>query len=245
MFFLAARAEKGIRPSTLSVCISAIAYEHERAGHPSPTDDRSVKKTWRGIRRRLGTAAKKKEPLSAGDLQRMMEALPEGLTGVRDRALILLGFAGGFRRSELVALQHAHLRFVGQGLEAFLERSKTDQEQQGHAKMISYGSDPATCPVRAVKDWIELSSVVSGPLFRPINRHGQLGSRALTGHAVDRDRQADCCQGWIADARAFRALFAHELCDRCSQRRRRLHINHGPDWTRELEHGARVQPAQG
>lgn len=184
VFYLAARAEDAVRPATLSVSLSAIAYEHERAGHPSPTDDRNVKKTWRGIRRRLGTAPRKKEPLSPGDLQRMMEALPTGLTGLRDRALILLGFAGGFRRSELVGLQHAHLRFVSQGLEAFLERSKTDQEQRGHVKMIAYGSDPATCPVRAVKDWLELSSIADGPIFRPINRHGHLGARGLTGHAV-------------------------------------------------------------
>jgi integrase len=152
------------------VSLSAIAYEHERAGQPSPTDNRDVKNTWRGIRRRLGTAAHKKEPLR--------------LTGLRDRALILLGFAGGFRRSELVGLQHAHVRFVSQGVEAFLERSKTDQEQQGHIKMIAYGSDPATCPVRAVKDWLDLSGILKGPVFRPINRHGQLGARALTGHAV-------------------------------------------------------------
>jgi hypothetical protein len=88
--YLAARAEQGTRPATLSVALSAIAYEHERAGHPSPTDHRDVKKTWRGIRRRLGTAPTKKDPLSAGDLQRMMEALAPGLIGVRDRALLLL-----------------------------------------------------------------------------------------------------------------------------------------------------------
>jgi site-specific recombinase XerD len=133
--FLAARAEQGTRPATLSVALSAIAYEHERAGHPSPTDHRDVKKTWRGIRRRLGTAPSKKDPLSAADLQRMMEALPPGLIGVRDRALLLLGFSGGFRRSELVALQHGHLRFAPQGLEALVERSKTDQEQRGHVKV--------------------------------------------------------------------------------------------------------------
>jgi integrase len=182
--YLAARAEQGTRPATLSVALSAIAYEHERAGHPSPTDHRDVKKTWRGIRRRLGTAPGKKEPLSAADLQRMMEALPPGLIGVRDRALLLLGFAGGFRRSELVALEHSHLRIASQGLEAFIERSKTDQEQRGHIKMIAYGSDPSTCPVRAIKDWLELSGIVEGPVFRPINRHEQLGARAFTGHAV-------------------------------------------------------------
>lgn len=184
MLYLAARADEGLRPATLSVSLSAIAQAHEHAGHPSPTDDRDVKKTWRGIRRRLGTAPKKKEPLSALELRRMMDELPAGLIGMRDRALILLGFAGGFRRAELVALQCAHLTFVNAGLEAFVERSKTDQEQKGHWKMVAYGSDPATCPVRAVKDWIELSGLVDGPVFRPINRHEQLGPKALTGHAV-------------------------------------------------------------
>lgn len=119
---------------------------HERAGHPSPTDDSKVKKTWRGIRRRLGTAAQKKAPLGAPELRRMIEVLPPGLAGLRDRALILLGFAGGFRRSELVALQHAHLRFVREGLEVLVEQSKTDQERRGQMKVIAFGSDPESCP---------------------------------------------------------------------------------------------------
>jgi hypothetical protein len=74
--YLASRADQGTRPATLSVALSAVAYEHERAGHPSPTAHRDVKKTWRGIRRRLGTAARKKEPLSAADLQRMGSSVP-------------------------------------------------------------------------------------------------------------------------------------------------------------------------
>jgi site-specific recombinase XerD len=93
--YLADRANHGIRPATLSVTLSAIAQAHELAGHPSPTDDRDVKKTWRSIRRRLGTASNKKNALSATELRRMMDALPAGLLGLRDRALILLGFAGG------------------------------------------------------------------------------------------------------------------------------------------------------
>lgn len=114
----------------------------------------------------------------------MIDALPTGLTGQRDRALLLLGFAGGFRRAELVALLCSSLKFVPEGLEVFIERSKTDQEQQGHLKMIAYGSDPATCPVRSVKDWIELSGLVAGPVFRPINRYERIGAKALTAHAV-------------------------------------------------------------
>jgi len=184
VMYLAARADQGIRPSTLSVTLSAITYEHERTGHPSPAGHRDVKQTWRGIRRRLGTAPKKKAPLSAAELQRMMDTLPPGLIGLRNRALLLLGFAGGSRRSELVALQRAHLRFVGQGIEVLVERSKTDQEQRGHVKVIAHGSDSTTCPVRALKDWLELSGIAEGPVFRPINRHEQLGARALTGHAV-------------------------------------------------------------
>jgi integrase len=114
----------------------------------------------------------------------MMDTLRPGLIGLRNRALLLLGFAGGFRRSELVALERAHLRFVSQGIEVFVERSKTDQEQRSHVKVIAYGSDPATCPVRALKHWLKLSGLAEGAVFRLINRHEQLGARALTWHAV-------------------------------------------------------------
>jgi site-specific recombinase XerD len=110
--------------------------------------------------------------------------LPAGLIGHRDRALLLLGFAGGFRRSELVALTVAELTFVREGLEVFIVTSKTDQERKGAMKVVAFGSDPSTCPVRAVKDWVELSGIAEGPVFRPINRHEQLASKALTDHAV-------------------------------------------------------------
>jgi integrase len=182
--FLAARADQGRRPATLSVTLSAIAQAHELAGHPSPTADLLVKKTWKGVRRRLGIAPNKKDPISASELRSMMDRLPAGLLGLRDRALLLLGFAGGFRRSELVALNRRDLTFVTEGLEAFVTNSKTDQEGKGHIKMIAYGSDPSTCPVRAAKDWVELSGIVEGPVFRPIDRYEKLGAKALTDHAV-------------------------------------------------------------
>ena len=182
--YLAARADEGIRPSTLGVSLSAIADMHRRHKLQVPNSDPLVAETWDGIRRQLGRARNKKAPLSAPELRRMIDGLPTGLTGQRDRALLLLGFAGGFRRAELVALQCSSLKFVSEGLEVFIERSKTDQEQQGHLKMIAYGSDPATCPVRAVKDWIELSGLVAGPVFRPINRYERIGGKALTAHAV-------------------------------------------------------------
>lgn len=182
--YLAARADRGHRVTTLELTLTTISQAHLVAGHPSPRSDRLVKETWKGIRRRLGVAKAKKDPLSATDLRRMMDALPPGLIGLRDRALILLGFAGGFRRSELVGLNCADLTFVPEGIEALVRRSKTDQEGEGLIKVIAYGSDPATCPVRAVRDWLELSGITEGPMFRPISRHEHLSTRRLTDFAV-------------------------------------------------------------
>jgi site-specific recombinase XerD len=114
----------------------------------------------------------------------MMDVVPAGLLGVRDRALLLLGFASGFRRSELVALEVSDLKFVPEGLEAFGRRSKTDQEGEGFTKVVAYGSDPATCPVRGGIAWFALSGIVEGAVFRPVNRHGQIGAARLSDFAV-------------------------------------------------------------
>lgn len=182
--YLAARADEGRKVATLALALSAISEAHRVAGHPSPRGDRLVRETWKGVRRRLGVAPEQKNPLSPRDLQRIVEQLPSGLVGLRDRALVLLGFAGAFRRSELVALDAGDLTFVPEGLEALVRRSKTDQEGAGHLKVIAYGSDPATCPVRAMKDWLELAGIGEGPAFRPINRHEQIHDKRLTAHAV-------------------------------------------------------------
>lgn len=104
--------------------------------------------------------------------------------GVRDRALIGLGFAGGFRRSELVALNVADLSFVTRGLEAIVRRSKTDQEGKGLTKNIARGTDPTTCPVHAIRDWLELAAIAEGAVFRPVDRHGNVKGTRLSAHAV-------------------------------------------------------------
>src|SRR6185295_17201361 len=98
--------------------------------------------------------------------------------------LILIGFAGAFRRSELVALTVADVQFTHDGLVVRLHHSKTDQEGVGATKGIPYGSTPATCPVRTLRAWLDAAGIAEGPIFRPINRWGQLGPRALSGHAV-------------------------------------------------------------
>ena len=142
-----------------------------------------VTATLAGIRRQLGTAPKAKAPLMTVDLRRMVDALPASLLGLRDRALLLVGFAGAFRRSELVALTLADVRECAEGSAGDgAPRSKTDQEGEGQVKGIPYGRNESACPVRALRAWLEAAGVKDGPLFRSVSRHGRVG-----GGLSDRD----------------------------------------------------------
>src|SRR5262249_39752581 len=108
------------------------------------------------------------------------------LIGARDRALVLLGFAGAFRRSELVGLDMSDLYFNRDGLTITLRRSKTDQEGVGRKIGIPFGANPESCPVRSVQEWLEYAGLAEGPVFRPIDRHGRLGLGRLSGIDVAR-----------------------------------------------------------
>ena len=132
----------------------------------------------------MGTAQAQKAPILTEHIRAMVEASDIGLSGVRDRALILLGFAGAFRRSELVALNVEDCCFSRDGLTITLRRSKTDQDGAGRRVGIPYGANPETCPVRTVDDWRTQAGIDSGPLFRAVNRHGQVRPVRLTGYAV-------------------------------------------------------------
>jgi site-specific recombinase XerD len=154
--------------------LNAIAEAHKAMGLDSPTAVGIVRNTLKGIRRTLGTAAVQKAATLTDDIRAMVDATDAGLIGTRDRALILLGFAGAFRRSELVALDVTDLAFSRDGLTVTLRRSKTDQEAQGRKVGIPYGSNPETCPVRTLQAWLEATAVTSGPVFRSLTRHGHL-----------------------------------------------------------------------
>jgi len=182
--YLSARADEGRKVATIALALAAISQAHIVAGYKSPRTHRLVTETWKGIRRRLGVAPDQKQPVSIRDVRAMIETLPRGTLGHRDCALLAIGFAGGFRRSELVALQAADLNFVREGVECLVRRSKTDQEGQGLLKVIAYGGDPSTCPVRALEDWLEIAGIGEGPVFRAVNKRGKVNGRALTGHAV-------------------------------------------------------------
>ena len=114
----------------------------------------------------------------------MVTALPDGILGTRDRALLLVGFSSACRRSELVGLDHQDVQPTSDGLVLTLRRSKTDQEGAGRSIGVPYGSDPNTCPVRSLAAWLDASGITAGPIFRPINRHGHVGSSRLSDRSV-------------------------------------------------------------
>ncbi len=165
------------KTSTLTRRISAIAQAHKAAEYESPTTHQAVRTIMAGIRRVRGTAQTGKEPVVTAEVRRMVQELQPTLLGRRDAALLLLGFAGAFRRSELVALDVSDVVVKHEGLEVTVRKGKTDQEGQGRKIGIPYGSHPASCPVRAVQAWLWASGITRGPLFRGVNRHGQLLGR--------------------------------------------------------------------
>ncbi len=173
------------KTSTIQRRISAISQAHQAAGHDSPTRSLAVRTVWAGIRRTHGTAQEGKAPALTEDIRAMVELLPKKtLAGARDRALLLVGFAGAFRRSELVALDVDDVEQTRQGLIITLRRSKTDQVGAGAKKGIPFGASSQTCPVKSLQLWLRISGISAGAIFRAINRHGQLADGRLSDRAV-------------------------------------------------------------
>ncbi|MCJ2038257.1 site-specific integrase [Methylobacterium sp. J-059] len=181
-----------LKVSTLRRHLTAIREYHAVSGYAVDTASAAFKDTWRGIQRVKGCPANKKSPLMTADLRRAVEALPATLTGKRDRAILLIGFAAALRRSELASLEvtardgASRIEDRPDGLVVFLSRSKTDQGGVGTEVGIPFGSNPATCPVRNFRAWLKAAKIKTGPAFRPITRHGKLGEKAITGRAVAR-----------------------------------------------------------
>jgi len=172
------------KPATIDARLAAISAAHRAAGHGSPTKAEAVRLVRRGVRRTLGTAQRQVRPVTVADLRAMVDAIGDGPAGCRDRALLLLGFAGALRRSELVGLDVADVVEGPEGLTVTLRRSKTDQEGAGRTVGIPYGSNPATCPVRAWRAWLEAGRITEGPAFRPIDRHSNIGTARLGDQSV-------------------------------------------------------------
>jgi len=185
--YLATLADKGASLSKIRVARSAIAWVHRTKEVPDPTTAQSVTLCLSGIAREIGRPPAKKTALSLADIRAMVDTLPRTARGKRDRALLLVGFAGGFRRSELVALTRGDVRINGD-LKITVARGKTDQSGKGSLRTIPRieGRNADLCPVQALQDWLEVASITSGFVFRTMDKHGNVGTKPASGRAVAR-----------------------------------------------------------
>lgn len=206
--FIVSEAEEGRAASTLGRRLAAIRYAHKLAGTADPTEDEGVRAAMKGARRKVGVAPTQKAAATAEILAALLMRTPDTLTGKRDRALLGLGFAGAFRRSELVALNVEDLREDPEGLRVMVRRSKADQEGRGSEKAIPHGR--FIRPVALVREWLDAASITSGPVFRPVSRSGNV--RQGEGVRLTTQAVADIIKRYCAAAGLDASTFgAHSL----------------------------------
>jgi integrase len=180
--YIAAHAET-LSIATLTRRLAALAKVHRSRGLDNPINSELVKSVLRGLKRAKGTAQREAKPLLKEDLLLVLGATGGRLKDTRDRALLLIGFAGALRRSELVGLDLADIEHVRQGIILHLRKSKTDQEARGEKIGIPLGRG-RWCPVTALDAWLKASGITGGAVFRPVDRHGRVEDTRLSGEAV-------------------------------------------------------------
>ena len=184
--YVAHLGEQGKAPASIDRALAAILSAHRLAGVPRP-DTKGARAAIRALRQRragAGVEVRKATAATVADLRRLVATADAGtLIGVRDRAIILLGFAGMLRRSEIAALLVGDIAESDEGLTVTVRRSKTDKEAAGAVVAIPFGVHELTCPVRAVASWRAAAGVSAGPLFLRVDRHGRLLGE-LSGQAV-------------------------------------------------------------
>jgi integrase len=171
--------------ATLERHLASISRAHTDRGLESPTRSDLVRACLRGIRRVHGTRQRRVAPILVVDLRAMVAPLNEDLQALRDRALLLVGFAGAFRRSELVAINCTDLEWAPEGVVVTLPRSKTDQNGRGRHVAIPRGSG-GLCPVKALDTWLRSAGIEDGRVFRAINCHGNVYGDGLSPESVAR-----------------------------------------------------------
>ncbi|WP_066066180.1 site-specific integrase [Neobacillus soli] len=166
---------KTLKASSIKRKMTAISQRHETAGQPSPTKSALVRGVWDGIQRKIGIKEEGKDALWLDELRQIIQAIPQNhLIGVRNRALLIICWAGALRRSELTGLTTKDISKTRDGIILHLNKSKTDQKGEGQEVALPYGSNPLTCPVRSLEDWLSVSGITEGKLFRRIDRHGNI-----------------------------------------------------------------------
>jgi site-specific recombinase XerD len=167
---------------TITRRLTSITKAHQAAGYtdsPATTRHFVVGETLKGIRRTIGTAQHGKDALLSADIHRIVAARRQDLLELRDSALVLVGFAGGFRRSELAGIYIDDLKFSTDGVVVTVRRSKTDQEGAGRDVGLPFGACQETCPVHALRRWLDSARITDGPIFRSVGRYGHVSRRGL------------------------------------------------------------------
>jgi len=186
--YLSYLSSKDIKVSTLKRRLVSIKVLHKLKGHYLDSKNPIIIETLMGIKRRKGSIQKGKKPILINNLKEIINAIDkqnkEEIKKFRDRSIILIGFAGGFRRNEIVSLDCEDLDFVQEGLKIDIRRSKTDQFGEGFTKALPYFDSSQYCPVLSLKKWIEVSKITSGPVFRRFSKGSKLSKNRLTDQTV-------------------------------------------------------------
>lgn len=178
-----AEASRDFSIATIEQTLAYLSILNQDHGRPGPLANAQVKRVWRGLKRSVRVRQSCKAPLLLDDIQEIVERLPQGIVGDRDRAIILLGFASAMRRSELAAANFEDLSETDDGLLISIPKSKTDTYGRGQEVLVSAGRHPKTCPIAAVERWAAHFNPARGAIFRSINRQGIVGHR-LSGESI-------------------------------------------------------------
>jgi site-specific recombinase XerD len=184
--YLTFLADNGYMVSSIERKKSSISAAHRAKGFDSPVSNALVKKVFDGIKRTLGVRNRPKKALIVDDLKKLLDQVPNTIHGIRDRALLLMGFAGGFRRTALVSLNVEDIEITNEGMIVFVDRDKNDQNGEGRTFAIANGKNKETCPVCAYVRWIEFAKIKSGAVFRRIMRHSNVIGERLNSKEVER-----------------------------------------------------------
>ena len=179
---------KNSKMSTLRRRLVSISTVHKIKGHYLDTKHPIIVENLMGIKRTKGSIQKGKKPILINHLREIINAINKQkyneIKKARDKSIVLIGFGGGFRRSELISLDYEDIEFVPEGLKIMIRRSKTDQFGEGMIKGLPYFENQNYCPVKNLKKWIEIANIKNGPIFRRFSKGSSITNHRLTDQTV-------------------------------------------------------------
>ena len=186
--YLTHLSTKDVKLSTIKRRLVSIGVIHRMKGHYLDTKHPAIIENLMGIKRRKGTVQKGKKPILINELRKIMDVIDQqnfnDIKKLRDKSIILIGFAGGFRRNEIVSLDYEDIEFVHEGVKITVKRSKTDQYGEGSIKALPHFTNNLYCPVTVLRRWLNLSKITKGALFRRFSKGSKLTSNRLTDQTV-------------------------------------------------------------